>query len=302
MAALFWLLAPRPEGSGLVTEEALISMRDFASDFIAGLSETTIPAPSPTADSLAQPTATKPVEKPQETTSSAEVDETKVPITQEAEHQTVSPDDTTDLSKRTVDSARRGPPLPSFNKEQGGEVETPARTAPSARGAAGELRATTRLSLLYVNTDVNGATVYLDGKTKPGWKTPCVLNLPPGGYNVTLLKAGYKAVREWVDLNPRQAQRLVVRMKSGGFPAAGIVVKTDPPRLPVFIDGQPRGFSEVYIEVSPGRHTLQIVPPSGRDPYSGTFFVQSETLMTKTIRWPTDSASGGNNSVPRRAS
>jgi hypothetical protein len=156
--------------------------------------------------------------------------------------------------------------------------------------------------LLYVNSDVSGATVYLDGKTKPGWKTPCVLNLPPGGYNVAFLKAGYQAVREWVDLNPRQAKRLVVRMKSGGFPAAGIVVKTEPPGLLVFIDGQSRGLSEVYTEISPGRHTLQIVPPPGRDPYSGTFYVQSETLMKKTIRWPTDSASGGNIPVPRRAS
>jgi hypothetical protein len=56
-----------------------------------------------------------------------------------------------------------------------------------------------------VNSNVEGARILVDGKTRPQWITPVRLELEPGTHRIEVRKAGYKS----------QVQVLVFNLNSG---------------------------------------------------------------------------------------
>ncbi|MBZ5516914.1 MAG: AAA family ATPase, partial [Acidobacteriia bacterium] len=271
LIVLSWLIVPRLEERGFSVEESMYALFQRAGEVIRAASGS---HPSPPLPSHVSPSGSSTVGASEQLPAvhgPVEVDESKGPLTEDPGSQNADPDNSAGLSGSADGDASGGVVRGNLSQASRETLPAPTENAPSDPETSGDRQAATRRGSLFLNSDVRGATVYLNGTTKPGWKTPCLLSLPPGGYNLAVLKAGYHVAREWVDLNSGEAKQLSVSLKQESAPAAGIVVKTEPMGLLVFIDDRSRGASEVYAELLPGRHTLKILPPSGGEPYLGTF-------------------------------
>lgn len=170
---------------------------------------------------------------------------------------------------------------------KGATDDRPTHQSPSSlRPAADEPqgRRITNRGELLVTANVPGARILVNSTTKKDWFTPHTLYLPPGTYRVSISRIGYRSFEQIIDVKPGQATQvrgyLAVEDTSGS-----IIVETEPSGLPVVVDGKSYGPSPTFASLSPGRHELQVLPPSGQVKYVGLFELQPRTMLKKTIRW-----------------
>jgi hypothetical protein len=182
-------------------------------------------------------------------------------------------------------SEETGTPEPAGGPAAGKPLRKSAKESQS-RGPLGEL---------LVNADVPGARIYLNGATQPGWTTPYRFSLRAGNYRVSLLKPGFTPTNDWVDVRQQQLKQLTVRIRANRD-SGGLIVRSEPPGLRIYIDGRAYGTTELYTELSTGSHVLRIVPPPGRQPYTNTIRIRPGILLKKTVSWPEGLASPANSS------
>ncbi|MBZ5562566.1 MAG: PEGA domain-containing protein, partial [Acidobacteriia bacterium] len=135
---------------------------------------------------------------------------------------------------------------------------------------------------LVVESSVSGGKIRLNGRSRPDWLTPHMFSLAPGTYRVEVTKGGYPAWRGFARVAEGTKSWTVAKFAP---PKGVFVVETDPPGMQVFIDGQSYGRSEVQTTLPAGEHTYQVVPPSGLQPYLGTFRLEGGHILVRKVTW-----------------
>lgn len=148
---------------------------------------------------------------------------------------------------------------------------------------AGGLAASAALpkARVAIEANVSSGQIILNGKTQSGWETPHIFSLPLGTYRVSVTKAGYATWFREVQVTNDSEKWIIARLK---LPRGVVVIATDPPGMQVFIDGKSYGPSEVETALSAGNHSYQVIPPSGRQPVSGTFVLKPGEILTRRIK------------------
>jgi serine/threonine-protein kinase len=155
--------------------------------------------------------------------------------------------------------------------------EHPARTA-AAKGGQ-----------LMVSANVNGAKIFVDGRSDPSWVTPyTIADLPAGAHNVEISMDGYDNSEQSVMVESGQTVNVVGNLSA---PRAEFGITTKPPGVEVLIDGKSYGPSPVHATLAPGNHTYTVKQP-GAAPYENTVTLKSGEIISKTITLGTAVATG----------
>jgi hypothetical protein len=134
---------------------------------------------------------------------------------------------------------------------------------------------------IHIITDVIGARAYLGTGDAPAARqceTPCSFaGLPPGTYNLQVLKSGFSPIRTVLQLEGGKSldQRLQLEPL-----AQGLFVASEPSGADVFINGDKQsGQTPVTLPLAPGKYNL-VLRLTGYDAYSTQVSV-GETSKTR---------------------
>jgi len=153
---------------------------------------------------------------------------------------------------------------------------------------------------LIVQSNVRGARISINDRDNPKWVTPHMFSLAAGTYIVSVSMGGYATWTERVHVDEGRDRWLEAQLSSD---ENGILtVETDPPGMPVYIDGRSYGLSRVVTVLPAGWHTCEVIPPSGLKPLVGRFHLDPGEALTKRIRVTTPKASQGQAGQAQRAS
>jgi hypothetical protein len=142
-------------------------------------------------------------------------------------------------------------------------------------------RAKAQTARLTIESNIAGASIYINGQREPDWTTPHPFLLKAGTYRIAVLSPGLETWFKTVSLTT--GQRLAVRaILSRGH--GGIKLATEPPGLDVFIDGKPQGKSPVYVSLTEGQHTYRIGTSAESPLASGTLDIKAGYFKGKLIR------------------
>ena len=100
---------------------------------------------------------------------------------------------------------------------------------------------------LSVDTQPAGAELLIDGQ--PRGKTPATLSIDPGSHTLAVRTAGIERVVQLTVAGGAQvAQHFDLASNVSAGAPGRLSIVTDPPRLRVAVDGQPRGVSPLVID------------------------------------------------------
>jgi len=142
---------------------------------------------------------------------------------------------------------------------------------------------------LIVQSSVRGARITINGRDDPKWVTPHMFTLVAGTYIVSVSMEGYSAWTQRVHVDVGRHEWLQAQLTSNETGVFAVV--TEPPGMPVYIDGRSYGVSRVVTELPAGWHTCEVVPPAGIKPLVGRFHLDPGEALTKRIRVKTSDAS-----------
>jgi serine/threonine-protein kinase len=226
------------------------------------------PAATPTT-----PTAERPAETPGTTTPPAT--EGGTPTTPQTETVTTPPSNPpteTAAAQNTLSE-----PKPQVREAQGPELPRPIAPPPSGgRGTAAP-----KIGQLVVTSNVDGAKITIDGRSAPGWVTPCTIpNLPAGAHSVVVSREGYSDAQESVTV---EGGRTATVRPTLTVPSGEINIVTNPPGIEVFIDGQAVGLSPARKTLGVGQHTYAL-RQAGKDIFSSAFEIRYDgQMLTKKV-------------------
>jgi hypothetical protein len=131
-----------------------------------------------------------------------------------------------------------------------------------------------------VTSSVEGATISVDGKYSKDWVTPYVFpNLEVGVHTIVVSKAGYQDVV--TRMTVREGQTSYFRANLA--PSVGeISILTEPPGLPVSVDGGPFQRSPVQLTLTAGPHKYRIQLPNSRV-YEGSIDMKAGSIITRRV-------------------
>jgi len=221
------------------------------------------PAATPTT-----PTAERPAETPGTTTPPAT--EGGTPTTPQTETVTTPPSNPPTETAAAQNTPSE--PKPQVREAQGPELARP--TAPPPAGGRGT--AAPKIGQLVVTSNVDGAKITIDGRSAPGWVTPCTIpNLPAGAHSVVVSREGYSDAQESVTV---EGGRTATVRPTLTVPSGEISIETNPPGIEVFIDGQAVGLSPARKTLGVGQHTYAL-RQAGKDIFSSAFEIKHDGQM-----------------------
>ena len=140
--------------------------------------------------------------------------------------------------------------------------------------------AAAKVGQLMVSANVNGAKIFIDGRSDASWVTPyTIADLPAGAHNVEISMDGYDTSEQSVIVESGQTVNVVGNLTA---PRAEFGITTKPPGVEVLIDGKSYGPSPVHATLAPGNHTYSVMQP-GAAPYENTVALKSGEIISKTI-------------------
>jgi serine/threonine-protein kinase len=221
------------------------------------------PAATPTT-----PTAERPAETPGTTTPPAT--EGGTPTTPQTETVTTPPSNPPTETAAAQNTPSE--PKAQVREAQGPELARP--TAPPPSGGRGT--AAPKIGQLVVTSNVDGAKITIDGRSAPGWVTPCTIpNLPAGAHLVVVSREGYSDAQESVTV---EGGRTAAVRPTLTVPSGEINIVTNPPGIEVFIDGQAVGLSPARKTLGVGQHTYAL-RQAGKEIYSSAFEIKHDGQM-----------------------
>jgi len=226
------------------------------------------PAATPTT-----PTAERPAETPGTTTPPAT--EGGTPTTPQTETVTTPPSNPPTETAAAQNTPSE--PKPQVREAQGPELPRPIAPPPSGgRGTAAP-----KIGQLVVRSNVDGAKITIDGRSEPGWVTPCTIpNLPAGAHSVVVSREGYSDAQESVTV---EGGRTATVRPTLTVPSGEINIVTNPPGIEVFIDGQAVGLSPARKTLGVGQHTYAL-RQAGKEIYSNAFKITYDGhMLTKKV-------------------
>ena len=226
------------------------------------------PAATPTT-----PTAERPAETPGTTTPPAT--EGGTPTTPQTETVTTPPSNPPTETAAAQNTPSE--PKAQVREAQGPELARP--TAPPPAGGRGT--AAPKIGQLVVTSNVDGAKITIDGRSEPGWVTPCTIpNLPAGAHSVVVSREGYSDAQESVTV---EGGRTATVRPTLTVPSGEINIVTNPPGIEVFIDGQAVGLSPARKTLGVGQHTYAL-RQAGKEIYGSAFEIRHDgQMLTKKV-------------------
>jgi serine/threonine-protein kinase len=219
------------------------------------------------------PTAERPAETPGTTTPPAT--EGGTPTTPQTETVTTPPSNPPTETAAAQNTPSE--PKPQVREAQGPELPRPIAPPPSGgRGTAAP-----KIGQLVVTSNVDGAKITIDGRSEPGWVTPCTIpNLPAGAHSVVVSREGYSDAQESVTV---EGGRTATVRPTLTVPSGEISIVTNPPGIEVFIDGQAVGLSPARKTLGVGQHTYAL-RQAGKDIFSSAFEIRYDgQMLTKKV-------------------
>jgi len=154
---------------------------------------------------------------------------------------------------------------------------------PRQNPAVDDLGARGPQGMLVVESSASGAHISINGQSSLEWVTPHLFSLVRGVYNIKVIKSGYKPWTQQVRVDGSPEKWLVATLTAYG--EGGIfTVETDPPGMPVYVDGKPYGVSRVETELPAGWHVCEVVTGPGNPPLVTRFHLDSGEALTRRIR------------------
>lgn len=202
----------------------------------------------------------------------------------DAKHTAVSPDSqvpATSVATSTLDPAANAAVLGAAptTSPRPGESGNLADKTPST---VQKREYTPGSGRLIVESNVGGAQITLNGRSDPKWKTPHLFFLPSGTYVVSVSAGGYTTSTKRLYVDAERERWMVAELedRDGGV----YTVDTDPPGMPVFIDGKAYGLSRVEAVLRPGWHESKVIPEPGHEPLTSRFHLGPGQALTRRIR------------------
>ncbi len=131
-----------------------------------------------------------------------------------------------------------------------------------------------------VTSNLDGATITVDGKTSPAWVTPYVFSeLAPGVHTIAVSKPGYQDAVTRMTIHEGETSyfRASIAASTGE-----ISLVTEPPGLPVSFDGGPFEPSPVQVTLGAGPHKYQIKLPNSRV-YVGSVDIRPGSVISRRV-------------------
>jgi len=128
---------------------------------------------------------------------------------------------------------------------------------------------------LEIDTNVNGAIVYIDGKEKG--KTPFSAKLNEGIYSVKLEKEEYDTYSEEIPLK-KDVEKTITLNKN----IFELTIKSNVEDSKVYIDSILKGKTPYTIKLSKGNHTIKLTKDEYEDKEK-TFFLNNDKTETFTL-------------------
>jgi eukaryotic-like serine/threonine-protein kinase len=142
--------------------------------------------------------------------------------------------------------------------------------------AAGHPAAVPGHAAVHIITNIVGATAYLGANSAVArqCETPCSFSgLPPGDYNLQVMKSGFQPVQTAVQL--RSGDSIDQRIQLEPL-VQGLLVSSNPAGADVFINGDKQsGQTPVTLPLAPGKYNL-VLRLSGYDAFSSQVEVRSD--------------------------
>jgi serine/threonine-protein kinase len=135
---------------------------------------------------------------------------------------------------------------------------------------------------LSIDANLAGASVVVNGVSRPDWVTPHTFPLNAGAYRVSVVKPGYDTVLQTLTVKPGETTSFTAQLEQ---PGCELEMVTDPPGLQVFIDDKPVGVSPTSTKLPAGRHAFRVTPPPGDAPAEGTVDLPAGGAIRKKIKW-----------------
>lgn len=150
-----------------------------------------------------------------------------------------------------------------------------------SEGATGQQQPVSRTYSLTVNSNVGGATIFIDG-IRQREQAPATIRLTEGRYTISVEARGYEPYQ--VTVNLRSNQSIFARLES---PTATVILEVpaaflnnrirDPYRMiDFYVNGRLR--TEARVELEPGFHDITIV--SGGLRFEDEFFFEAGRFYT----------------------
>jgi protein-arginine kinase activator protein McsA len=162
------------------------------------------------------------------------------------------------------------------------QYEKEAPDTKAVRQRINQLRAQLKTEIV-LNSDPEGADVYIDSDRSLAGQTPLVLQLKPGAYRLTLKLAEYEAVIRDIKVNDRPLQ-LVFPMKKI-IPLGRVRVDVNIRGARIFVDGKNIGISpfKEMVPLDEGRHQV-VVERDDFETHNQFFRVQRGNDLVIPIR------------------
>jgi serine/threonine-protein kinase len=170
-------------------------------------------------------------------------------------------------------------------EEQAAPQPVASEPAPAKRGAkkAGPAPAPTKTATktgsleVLIKSNVDGATISVDGKTQPGWETPRRIPISPGAHTIQVSKPGYQTKKLAMTASESGPREFTLNMtadaaapkatapppepkvsapaETGG--QGSLRVLTEPAGASIFVDGKKTPYqSPVIVPLPAGKHTI----------------------------------------------
>ncbi|TAM84371.1 MAG: PEGA domain-containing protein [Acidobacteria bacterium] len=195
-------------------------------------------------------------------------------------------------NRSVTDAPAAGDPAPIDAKATPSDEDnnTLDGSTPSALASTGRI---------VLESNVESGVITINGETNPGWRTPHMFDLPPGMYRISVSQAGYQTWYRALRVTAGNKRWVTADLE---LPRGVIVIDTEPPGMQVFIDGKAYGPSEVEATLNTGSHEFKVVPPGGRLPFEGSFVLKPGDVVSRKIRWPSETAqpTAGNNPATQK--
>lgn len=166
--------------------------------------------------------------------------------------------------------------------------KAPRKTGPAAKTAPGATAKVPGAIEVLIKSNVEGASISVDGKTQPGWQTPSRIPLTPGTHVILVSKAGYPAKRHGILMSENSPREITVNLDTSNAPTGkpaeqspapkraespaataaaaaaaaepgSLRVLTQPAGASITVDGKGTPYkSPVIVPLPAGKHTIEL--------------------------------------------
>ena len=202
------------------------------------------------------------------------------PITPVAAPKVITETPTQNTPPPVTPTTQAGAPATATSAPVISVTPTPTKIAGTSNQEHPAHAAAMKVGQLMVSANVNGAKIFVDGRSDPSWVTPYTIpDLPVGVHDVEISMDGYDSSEQSVTVESGQTVNLVGNLSA---PRAEFDITTKPPGVEILIDGKSYGPSPVHATLAPGDHTYT-VKQAGAVPYENRVTLKSGEIISKTI-------------------